>query len=110
MKCIQLMWQAQAPLAIGRSKPGGSISQTETYIPGSVIRGAIASELIRLSGAENQDFTAEQDDFNALFLAPILWGMGRSRVGLKRGSFRVQRQRPSLIRALSRRVLASLIL
>ncbi|MCM1983758.1 type III-D CRISPR-associated RAMP protein Csx10 [Lyngbya confervoides] len=68
MTCIQLVLNAQAPLAIGRSKPGGSISQSETYIPGSVIRGAIASELIRLSESENHDFSTGEDDFNALFL------------------------------------------
>ena len=42
MKQLALTVTAQSPLAIGRRKPGGSVSEAEQYIPGSVLRGAIA--------------------------------------------------------------------
>lgn len=42
MKEIQLTIKALSPLAVGRQKPGGSISEAQDYIPGSVIRGAIS--------------------------------------------------------------------
>lgn len=38
METIQLTLTAQSPLAIGRQKPGGSISEAQDYIPGSVSR------------------------------------------------------------------------
>ena len=41
MTTLQLTIKALSPLAIGRQKPGGSISEAQSYIPGSVIRGAI---------------------------------------------------------------------
>ena len=37
MKKINLEIKALSPLAIGRQKPGGSISEAESYIPGTVI-------------------------------------------------------------------------
>ncbi|PSB01555.1 type III-D CRISPR-associated RAMP protein Csx10 [Merismopedia glauca] len=59
---IQLTITALSPLAIGRKKPG-SVSEASDYIPGSVIRGAIASELIQRLGQP-----APGDDFYSLFL------------------------------------------
>jgi CRISPR-associated protein Csx10 len=47
MKEIQLTIKALSPLAIGQQKPGGSISEALAYIPGSVIRGAVASQILR---------------------------------------------------------------
>jgi CRISPR-associated protein Csx10 len=69
MKRIHLKVTALSPLAIGRQKPGGSVSEAETYIPGSVIRGAIAALMLRQSQLSDTDFTAQSDsDFNALFI------------------------------------------
>ncbi len=70
-KRIQLTITALSPLAIGREKPGGSVSEVEKYIPGSVIRGAIAKEILsRYPGMEmqNLDVAAEDNHFQKLFL------------------------------------------
>ncbi|MFM6455962.1 MAG: RAMP superfamily CRISPR-associated protein, partial [Planktothrix sp.] len=62
MNRIELEIEALSPLAIGRQKPGGSVSEAEEYIPGSVIRGAIASQLLQTDEPE------PGDDFHRLFL------------------------------------------
>ncbi|NER51064.1 MAG: CRISPR-associated RAMP protein Csx10 [Symploca sp. SIO1A3] len=67
MKEIQLKITALSPLAIGRKKPG-SVSEAGDYIPGSVIRGAIASVIIQQSNLQNHDLTATNNDFQSLFL------------------------------------------
>ncbi|NEP56343.1 MAG: CRISPR-associated RAMP protein Csx10 [Symploca sp. SIO2G7] len=69
MKRIQLEIKALSPLAIGRQKPGGSVSEAEEYIPGSVIRGAIASQILRLSGHQSTNLVENGGDFQALFLS-----------------------------------------
>ncbi|MEQ8971859.1 MAG: CRISPR-associated RAMP protein Csx10 [Coleofasciculus sp. C1-SOL-03] len=68
MKQIQLTITALSPLAIGRKKPGGSVSEAGDYIPGSVIRGAIASQMIQLSHLDNPDLTKTDNDFKDVFL------------------------------------------
>ncbi|WP_218082215.1 type III-D CRISPR-associated RAMP protein Csx10 [Anthocerotibacter panamensis] len=73
MKRIQLTIKALAPLAIGRQKPGGSVSETEKYIPGTVLRGAIAAQVLqqfnRQYPNQPQDLTTESGgDFQKLFL------------------------------------------
>lgn len=65
---IQLEIKALAPLAIGRQKPGGSVNEAEDYIPGSVIRGAIAGKILKQSGHESTDLTNNGGDFQILFL------------------------------------------
>jgi CRISPR-associated protein Csx10 len=67
MKQIQLIITALSPLAIGRKKPG-SVSEAEDYIPGSVIRGAIASEILKQSDSQNADLVQNGGDFQSLFL------------------------------------------
>ena len=67
MREIQLKITALSPLAIGRKKPG-SVSEAGDYIPGSVIRGAIASVIIQQSNLQNPDLTATNNDFQSLFL------------------------------------------
>ncbi|MDB9526788.1 CRISPR-associated RAMP protein Csx10 [Oscillatoria sp. CS-180] len=62
MKRIDLTITAQAPLAIGQRKPGGSVSEAMDYIPGSVIRGAIAGKLLQHGTPETGD------DFHRLFI------------------------------------------
>lgn len=47
MKRINLTIRARSPLAIGQKKPGGSVSEALDYIPGTVIRGAIAAQMLR---------------------------------------------------------------
>lgn len=68
MKRIQLEFKVLSPLAISRQKPGGSVSECEDYIPGSVIRGAIASEILKQSGQQFNDLSKNDGDFQALFL------------------------------------------
>jgi CRISPR-associated protein Csx10 len=68
MKRIQLEIKALSPLAIGRQKPGGSISEVENYIPGSVIRGAIAAQILKQSGHQSTNLAENGGDFQALFL------------------------------------------
>jgi CRISPR-associated protein Csx10 len=68
MKRIQLEIKALSPLAIGRQKPGGSISEVENYIPGSVIRGAIAAQILKQSGHQSINLAENGGDFQALFL------------------------------------------
>ena len=65
MKKIELEIKALSPLAIGRQKPGGNISEVETFIPGSVIRGAVASQILKEANQEIE----ENDDFHKLFLS-----------------------------------------
>ena len=68
MNRIDLYIKALSPLAIGRRRPGGSISEVEDYIPGTVIRGAIAGKMLRESGLGSTDLSTEGGDFQALFL------------------------------------------
>lgn len=62
MKRIDLTITAQAPLAIGQRKPAGSVSEAMDYIPGTVIRGAIAGKLLQHGEPE------VGDDFHKLFV------------------------------------------
>ncbi|MCL1466528.1 CRISPR-associated RAMP protein Csx10 [Argonema galeatum] len=68
MKRIELEIKALSPLAIARQKPGGSVSEVENYIPGSVIRGAIAAQILKESGHQSTNLAENDDDFQALFL------------------------------------------
>jgi CRISPR-associated protein Csx10 len=61
MKRLCLTLTALAPLAIGHRKPG-SVSEALDYIPGSVLRGAIAQRLLQQGQPE------AGDDFHGLFL------------------------------------------
>ncbi|MGJ3250431.1 MAG: type III-D CRISPR-associated RAMP protein Csx10 [Elainellaceae cyanobacterium] len=65
MKEIQLIIKALSPLAIGRHKPGGSISEARNYISGSVVRGAVASQLLRQSPDSGEH---PGGDFQSLFV------------------------------------------
>lgn len=65
MKKINLEIKALSPLAIGLKKPGGNISEAETFIPGSVIRGAVAGQILKEANQEIE----EGDDFHKLFLS-----------------------------------------
>jgi CRISPR-associated protein Csx10 len=67
MKAILLKITAKSPLAIGKKKIG-VVSEAEDYIPGSVIRGAIASQLLQQTGYQTQDLTQNGGDFQSLFL------------------------------------------
>lgn len=64
MKRINLEIKALSPLAIGKQKPGSSIIETERYIPGSVIRGAVAAHILKFAATS----ISEGDDFQRLFL------------------------------------------
>lgn len=65
MEAIELTLTAESPLAIGRQKPGGSISEAQDFIPGSVIRGALADLLLRQS--RHRPGEALTGDLAALF-------------------------------------------
>lgn len=69
MKQIKLTITALSALAIGRQKSGSSISEAESYIPGSVIRGAIAFQILRQANQKNVDLSQNGGDFQSLFLA-----------------------------------------
>lgn len=68
MKRIELEIKALSPLAVGRQKPGGSVSEVDDYISGTVIRGAIAAQILQQSGHRSVDLTENGGDFQALFL------------------------------------------
>ncbi|MCP6759992.1 MAG: CRISPR-associated RAMP protein Csx10 [Fischerella sp. CENA71] len=68
MKRIELTIKALSPLAIGKQKPGGSINEVEQYIPGSVLRGAIAKHILHRAGMELENLAANGGDFAHLFL------------------------------------------
>ncbi|MBD2775414.1 type III-D CRISPR-associated RAMP protein Csx10 [Iningainema tapete] len=68
MKRIQLQIKALSPLAIARQKPGGSVSEVEDYIPGTVIRGAFAAQILQQSGHLSTNLAENGGDFQALFL------------------------------------------
>jgi len=68
VKQIELQIKALSPLAISRQKPGGSVSEAMDYIPGSVIRGAIASKILQESGHYSSDLSQNGGEFQALFL------------------------------------------
>ncbi|MBE9010460.1 CRISPR-associated RAMP protein Csx10 [Pseudanabaenaceae cyanobacterium LEGE 13415] len=66
MNRVDLFITAESPLALGRRRPGGSISEVETYIPGSVLRGAIASQILQQANQSNDQ--PQSGDFETLFL------------------------------------------
>jgi CRISPR-associated protein Csx10 len=69
MKRINLTITAQAPLAIGQRKPGGSVSEAMDYIPGATIRGAIAAKILdRADSVPEVNVDDSGDDFHQLFL------------------------------------------
>ncbi|MCC3445280.1 MAG: CRISPR-associated RAMP protein Csx10, partial [Microcoleus sp. PH2017_03_ELD_O_A] len=57
MQRIELEIKVLSPLAIARQKPGGSISEAVDYIPGTVIRGAVAAQILDLSNGRSTDLT-----------------------------------------------------
>ncbi|MFN6519180.1 MAG: CRISPR-associated RAMP protein Csx10 [Nostoc sp. CreGUA01] len=71
MKRIKLQITALSPLAIAAKKPG-SVSEAEDHIPGSVIRGAIASHILQLSNLQTPRISetnlAAGGEFATLFL------------------------------------------
>ncbi|MBP0003565.1 MAG: CRISPR-associated RAMP protein Csx10 [Cyanobacteria bacterium SBC] len=64
MKEIRLKITAKSPLAIGWKKPG-SVSEAADFISGSVIRGAVAAQMLRLAGNNEPE---PGDDFHRLFV------------------------------------------
>ncbi|NEP77561.1 MAG: CRISPR-associated RAMP protein Csx10 [Okeania sp. SIO3B3] len=69
MKKIELEIKALSPLAISRQKPGSSINETMDYIPGSVIRGAVAARILQESNNQSTDLSENGGDFQRLFLS-----------------------------------------
>ncbi|MEG4287351.1 CRISPR-associated RAMP protein Csx10 [Microcoleus sp. C2C3] len=69
MQRIELEIKALSALAIARQKPGGSIGEAVDYIPGTVIRGAVAAQILDLSNGRSGDLSENGGDFQALFLS-----------------------------------------
>ena len=69
MQRIELEIKALSALAIARQKAGGSIGEAVDYIPGTVIRGAVAAQILDLSNGRSIDLTENGGDFQALFLS-----------------------------------------
>ena len=69
MQRIELEIKALSALAIARQKAGGSIGEAVDYIPGTVIRGAVAAQILDLSNGRSADLTENGGDFQALFLS-----------------------------------------
>lgn len=76
MTRLELTITALSPLAPGRQKPGGSVSEVENYISGSVLRGAIASQILQLSGQHSANLAEDGGNFQTLFLGenPAIFG------------------------------------
>ncbi|MEH1969182.1 type III-D CRISPR-associated RAMP protein Csx10 [Nostoc sp.] len=76
MTRLELTITALSPLAPGRQKPGGSVSEVENYISGSVLRGAIASLILQLSGQQSANLAENGGNFQTLFLGenPAIFG------------------------------------
>ncbi|MEG4941182.1 type III-D CRISPR-associated RAMP protein Csx10 [Microcoleus sp. F4-D5] len=69
MQRIELEIKALSALALARQKPGGSISKAVDYIPGTVIRGAVAAKILNESGHQFSNLTENGGDFQRLFLS-----------------------------------------
>jgi CRISPR-associated protein Csx10 len=69
MQRIELEIKALSALAIARQKAGGSIGEAVDYIPGTVVRGAVAAQILDLSNGRSADLTENGGDFQALFLS-----------------------------------------
>jgi CRISPR-associated protein Csx10 len=69
MQRIELEIKALSGLAIARQKAGGSIGEAVDYIPGTVIRGAVAAQILDLSNGRSADLSENGGDFQALFLS-----------------------------------------
>lgn len=76
MTQLELTITALSPLALGKLKPGVSVSEVENYISGSVLRGAIASQILHLSGRYSANLAENGGDFQSLFLdeSPAIFG------------------------------------
>jgi CRISPR-associated protein Csx10 len=76
MKRIALEIKALSGLAIGLKKPGGLVSEVDDFISGTVIRGAIAAQILQSHNTQhprplsNESSTEEVGgDFQSLFLS-----------------------------------------
>ncbi|AFY68747.1 CRISPR-associated RAMP protein, Csx10 family [Thalassoporum mexicanum PCC 7367] len=68
MQQVDLTITALSPLAIGKKKPGGSVSEACDYIPGTVIRGAIAAKILEQAQPNLEHLRTSENDFKSLFL------------------------------------------
>lgn len=61
-QAIPFMVIARSPLAIGERKPGGQFRESWPYIPGSLVRGAVAEILLREAKADHDCDGYHQDN------------------------------------------------
>ncbi|MEA5506227.1 CRISPR-associated RAMP protein Csx10 [Halotia wernerae UHCC 0503] len=91
---IEITITALSPLAIGKEKPGGSINEVEKYIPGSVLRGAVAKQILQHHPGmelENLNVIADNNHFQQLFLNanPAIFQNAYSAVAKVEGVYQV---------------------
>ncbi|MBM3237486.1 hypothetical protein FJZ31_14445 [Candidatus Poribacteria bacterium] len=65
---LQIVVTLHSPLAVGGRKPAGRIVEIIPYIPGGLLRGAVAKELLEL-GAHDDNCNENECDFCTLFLS-----------------------------------------
>jgi CRISPR/Cas system CSM-associated protein Csm3 (group 7 of RAMP superfamily) len=65
---LQLVVTLHSPLAVGGRKPAGRIVEIISYIPGGLLRGAVAKKLLEL-GAHDDNCDENECDFCSLFLS-----------------------------------------
>lgn len=63
MPVLKLSIKALSPLAFSERRPGGQFRASAPYVPGSVLRGALAHQFLNLGGAT-------EDEFENLFIKP----------------------------------------
>jgi CRISPR-associated protein Csx10 len=65
---LQIVVTLHSPLAVGGRKPTGRIVEIVPYIPGGLLRGAVAKALLEL-GVHDDNCNKNECDFCALFLS-----------------------------------------
>lgn len=56
MPILKVTIRARAPLVFSERRPGGQFRPSELYVPGAVVRGALAQQLLDAGEEEGEDF------------------------------------------------------
>jgi CRISPR-associated protein Csx10 len=68
VQVLKVVITARAPLVFSERRPGNQFRPSTTYIPGAVIRGALAQQFLDSRREEGEEFRPENDaEFRALF-------------------------------------------
>src|SRR5205085_9343014 len=69
MHDLNVIITARAPLVFSERRPSNQFRPSAAYVPGAVIRGALAQQFIESGQEDDEEFRAENDeDFRALFI------------------------------------------